>query len=116
MELDPKIYSLCEAVADLAWNFACAPVVPGDSREVVSLSIAWAQEFEDAWGARTWLEDTGPDYLIAIDEWFLLKYRAWHATATSTHTNGTKPDKHGYWLNPKVKLSLKNLPPGTVLP
>lgn len=86
-------YALCEAVADLAWNFALANVHPGDSRDVTRLCIGWAEEFERKWHGHEWGVDEGPEYLEAIDAWFEEKYSAWLEIATDTHRNDMLDDK-----------------------
>ncbi len=77
--MNAKTYSLCEAVADLAHNFAAAPVRPGDSREVVTLCINWAYAFEKKHARTVWGEDPGAEYIDAIDAHFDACYAQWRA-------------------------------------
>lgn len=86
-DMRPHVYSLCEAVADLAANFATASHVPGDSRETVRLCIEWAEAFELEHHGREWGMNNGPDYMEAIDDWFDLKFGAWLSSAKDAHEN-----------------------------
>ncbi len=76
-EVPGHVYSLCEAVADLAHNFARQGFVPEDSREFTRLCIEWANEFEHAHAGTEWGQDEGADYIDAIDGFFDAKYSAW---------------------------------------
>ena len=42
----PKVYSLCEAVADISYMAAKENYRTQDSREMISQFIEWAQEFK----------------------------------------------------------------------
>jgi hypothetical protein len=77
--MDPDVYSLCEAVADITdmWsNPRSAPLVSCDSRETVSLSIEWAEEFESENKGVEWGVD-GREYMDEIGFFFRKKYDAW---------------------------------------
>ena len=75
--IDPKTYSLCEAVADLVWNYV-ADIKdgkisgPADSRELVHSCIEWAAEFEAKNKGREW----DGEYMEEIDEFYLQKINA----------------------------------------
>lgn len=71
--LPEENYSLCEAVADLAHNFAFAPLWPGNSREFVRLCIEWAEIFEARNVDREW----DGEYIEEIDAFFIEQYKQW---------------------------------------
>lgn len=72
MNLPLQTYSLCEAVADLAFNWGAEDWIPNNSRDVTMFCIQWAEEFE-----RQWTEDFENEYLDEIDKFFNLKYGEW---------------------------------------
>lgn len=76
-------YHLCEAVADLACNFAHAEFTPDDSRELPRLCIEWAQDFEAEHAGREW----DGEYIEAIDAYFAKRYDAWCASAAPYQIN-----------------------------
>lgn len=83
-----KVYSLCEAVADLSAMFSSpkyAPEVPDDSRETVRLVIEWAQAFEKKHAKTVWgVTSKAGEYMEEIEKWFHSSYRAWLDGATDT--------------------------------
>lgn len=71
MKMMPNgIYSLCEAVADMAVCFAVADFVPNNSRDLVSLCIKWAQAFEQKFAGHKWGETDGRDYIDEVTRFF----------------------------------------------
>jgi hypothetical protein len=73
--IDPKTYSLCEAVADLAWLYCDAihdgsALRPSDSREITHRAIEWAAEFEALHADEKWIDRT---YLDEIETFFTQK-------------------------------------------
>lgn len=65
MEQD-EIYSLCEAVADIAYLAGELGYKTDDSREAISNFISWATEFEAKYKNVRWGIDDSPDYLDTI--------------------------------------------------
>ena len=65
-ELQPEIYALCEAVADIAHTAGLCKFYSGDSREDIALFIEWAQEFERLNEGIGWGKDR--DYIDEIDK------------------------------------------------
>ncbi len=68
-----KTYSLCEAVADIAINFAVQSIHPDDSRELIRLVIEWAEIFEARNKGREW----DGEYIQEIDSFFFEQYNEW---------------------------------------
>ena len=71
-----KGYSLCEAVADLVWNYVCdiekgKVSQPADSRDLVHSCINWAAEFEAKNKGRVW----DGEYLEEIDAFYTEKLK-----------------------------------------
>ncbi len=79
-------FFLCEAVADLAVNFAVAEFHPDDSRELARLCIEWAEEFEKKNAGREW----DGEYIEEIDAFFDVKYAAWMDSRASMIPNPIK--------------------------
>jgi hypothetical protein len=101
-----RLYSLCEAVADLAASFAVAPWIPNNSREMNQLCIAWAEEFERKHVGHQWGIDTGPDYIEAIDAYFAEKWQAWNdATSQDCSERGKRPNE--FSAAPELLAALK---------
>ena len=101
-EITNETYSLCEAVADLAANFAVADIVPGDSRECCRLCIEWARQFEaEIWGVSSNLE-----YIEQIDAHFEMKYAEWLATATDKEKPTMKKLKDGAKIEQEVRVQI----------
>lgn len=61
-----QIYSLCEAVADIAYIAGQQNFYSGDSRSDISTFIEWAKEFERINNSIQWGVDEGMDYIDAI--------------------------------------------------
>ena len=66
--------NLCETVCDLSTMFIKQPHLPDDSRELVRLSILWAEEFERQNAGETWADR---EYLEVIETFFHDHYRDW---------------------------------------
>ena len=63
---DEQIYSLCEAVADIAFITGENGYYSGDSRIDIDNFITWAKEFEAINEGVEWGVDEGKDYIQAI--------------------------------------------------
>jgi hypothetical protein len=64
-----QVYSLCEAVADIAYIAGTKKHYSGDSRKDISDFIKWATEFEEINKGVRWGEDEGKeDYIEAITD------------------------------------------------
>lgn len=61
-----KTYSLCEAVADIAYAAGSKGFTTEDSRGTIALFIQWAVEFEQLNEGVKWGE--GLDYIESIDD------------------------------------------------
>lgn len=62
-----KIYSLCEAVADIAYEAGFRRFYSGNSRQDMNDLIIWAKEFEKIWKNKEWgADDTQDDYMDEI--------------------------------------------------
>lgn len=68
-----KQYSLCEAVADIAYITGTKDYYGGDSREDIANFIAWAKEFEHIHRGVVWGEDL--DYFDEIDKFISKKIK-----------------------------------------
>ena len=64
--MDKKTYSLCEAVADIAYLAGRNGFRTDDSREGISLFIQWAEEFERENQDVEWGIDIDMDYIDEI--------------------------------------------------
>ena len=61
------IYSLCEAVADIAFIAGTKEYYSGNSRQDIEDFIHWAEEFELKWKNKDWgADDTFDDYMDEI--------------------------------------------------
>lgn len=63
---NPKVYSLCEAVADIAFIAGENKYYNGNSREDIASIIYWAIEFEEINNDIKWGIDSEMDYIDAI--------------------------------------------------
>jgi hypothetical protein len=70
-----KIYSLCEAIADISINVGHKDFVTVDSRQLISYIISWAKEFETVNAAIEWGVNTELEYIEAIDQFTDIKLR-----------------------------------------
>jgi len=64
--MEKKVYSLCEAVADIAYIAGYKNYYGGDSREDIAKFIGWAEEFERLNDGKEWGVDTEEEYIEAI--------------------------------------------------
>lgn len=71
--LKSKTYSLCEAVADIAYIAGEQRYYGGDSRADIADFISWAQEFEYTNRRVNWGDDA--DYISAIQAFAEKKLR-----------------------------------------
>lgn len=62
-----KQYSLCEAVADIAYAAGVKKYYGGDSRADIAQFISWAEEFEKKHKGVEWGVGDAPDYIDTID-------------------------------------------------
>jgi len=63
---EEKIYSLCEAVADISFIAGERKYYSGNSREDISNFISWAKEFEKINKAVEWGVNSKEDYFESI--------------------------------------------------
>jgi hypothetical protein len=99
---EKRVYSLCEAVADLSASFIVMPKVPADSREMTRLCIEWAQEFEKIHGGREW----DGEYIETIDAFFADKYDAWIAAAADVRETDFIPTSPKDGKEPRIYIAL----------
>jgi len=72
-----KVYSLCEAVADIAYIAAKENYRTNNSREIISQFIEWAKEFEYLHKHIEWGINSPLDYIESIDYFTLYKINQW---------------------------------------
>jgi hypothetical protein len=72
-----KIYSLCEAVADISYIAAEENYRTGDSRQMVSQFIEWANEFEKLHKNIEWGVNSPLDYIESIYYFAIFKINQW---------------------------------------
>jgi len=70
--MDESTFSLCEAVADLAWNMGTVrdEAYPEDSRAAIQAIIQWAEDFEAMNKGREW----DGEYMEEIDAYFVKRF------------------------------------------
>ncbi len=73
--INKKTYSLCEAVADIAYIAAEEKYVTEDSREKISQFIEWAVHFEYIHRNIEWGNDL--DYIHSIYQFTIFKISQW---------------------------------------
>lgn len=73
---EEQIYSLCEAVADIAFIAGQEKYYSGDSRKDIADFIEWAKEFEKINEGVRWGIDEGKDYMDAISDFAAMKLNA----------------------------------------
>lgn len=71
---EEQIYSLCEAVADIAFIAGQRGYYSGDSRKDIADFINWAKEFEKINEGVQWGIDDGKDYIDAVSDFTALKF------------------------------------------
>ena len=72
-----KIYSLCEAVADIAFIAAEENYQTKDSREKFAQFIEWANEFEYLHKEIQWGVNSPIDYIESIYHFTIFKINQW---------------------------------------
>ncbi len=72
-----KVYSLCEAVADIAYLAAKENHITKDSREMINQFIEWAREFEYLHKHIQWVINSPLDYIESIDYFTMFKINQW---------------------------------------
>jgi hypothetical protein len=72
-----KIYSLCEAVADIAFIAAKENYETEDSREKFGQFIEWANEFELLHKDVEWGVNFPPEYIDSIELFAMFKINQW---------------------------------------
>ncbi len=72
-----KIYSLCEAVADIAFIAAKGNYKTEDSREKFAQFIEWANEFEYLHRNVEWGVNFLPEYIDSIKYFTMFKIDQW---------------------------------------
>lgn len=72
-----KIYSLCEAVADITYIAAEKNYKTGNSRVMISQCIEWAKEFEFLHKNIQWGINSPLDYIDSIYYFTIFKINQW---------------------------------------
>lgn len=72
-----KIYSLCEAVADISFIAAKENYHTDDSRAKISQFIQWAKEFEHLHRGIEWGDNSHLDYIESIYYFTIFKVNQW---------------------------------------
>jgi hypothetical protein len=67
-KLSAKMYSLCEALADIAHGAGLQKFYSGDSRQDMALFIEWAQEFEEFYKKVEWGITPDMEYIDEIEK------------------------------------------------
>lgn len=73
-----KIYSLCEALADIAFIAAKENYETIDSREKFAQFIEWAEEFEYLHRNVVWGVNFLPEYIDSINYFTMFKIHQWN--------------------------------------
>jgi hypothetical protein len=72
-----QVYSLCEAVADIAYIAAKNDYEIEDSRRKIEQFIEWAQEFEWLHRKVEWGVNFEPEYIDSIYHFTIFKIHQW---------------------------------------
>lgn len=72
-----QVYSLCEAVADIAYIAAKEEYEIEDSRRKFAQFIEWAQEFEYLHRNVEWGVNFEPEYIDSIYHFTIFKINQW---------------------------------------
>lgn len=72
-----KTYSLCEAVADIAYIASKENYETADSRKMIAQFIEWAQEFEWLHKNVEWGVNFLPEYIDSINCFTIFKIKQW---------------------------------------
>ena len=75
--LNRKIYSLCEALADITYIAAENGYKTENSREMISQFIEWAKEFEILHNNIDWGINSPLDYIESINYFTIFKISQW---------------------------------------
>lgn len=73
-----KVYSLCEAVADIAYIAAEQKYRTDDSRAMISQFIEWAEQFEFIHKEIQWGINSPLDYIESIYYFTIFKINQWN--------------------------------------
>jgi hypothetical protein len=73
-----KVYSLCEAVADISYMAAKEKYRTENSREMIGQFIEWANEFEYLHKNIEWGVNSPLDYIESIYHLTIFKINQWH--------------------------------------
>ena len=68
-----KVYSLCEAIADIAYRAAERKYRTEDSREMISQFIQWGRDFETLHRNIKWGINSPLDYIDSIYHFTIFK-------------------------------------------
>ena len=72
-----KIYSLCEAVADIAFIATKENYETKDSRKKFAQFIEWAKKFESLHNDVEWGVNFPPEYIDSIELFAMFKINQW---------------------------------------
>ena len=75
-----KIYSLCEAVADISYIAAQQNYRTDNSREMIGQFIEWAKDFEIMHKQIEWGVNSPLDYIESIFHFTIFKINQWNST------------------------------------
>ena len=75
-----KIYSLCEAVADISYIAAQQKYRTDNSREMIGQFIEWAKDFEIMHKQIEWGVNSPLDYIESIFHFTIFKINQWNST------------------------------------
>ena len=75
-----KIYSLCEAVADISYIAAQQNYRTDNSREMIGQFIEWAKDFEIIHKQIEWGVNSPLDYIESIFHFTIFKINQWNST------------------------------------
>ena len=75
-----KIYSLCEAVADISYIAAHQNYRTDNSREMIGQFIEWAKDFEIMHKQIEWGVNSPLDYIESIFHFTIFKINQWNST------------------------------------
>lgn len=76
---EKEIYSLCEAVADIAYIAAEEKYRTEDSREMIDQFITWAMDFECIHRKIEWGVNSPLDYIDSIYHFTIFKINQWNS-------------------------------------
>ncbi len=74
-----KIYSLCEAVADIAFIAANEQYETNDTRQKFAQFIEWAKDFESLHKDIQWVVNSELDYIDSIYYFAMFKINQWRS-------------------------------------